>query len=256
MTELLAALDRLAPLRFAGGWDNVGLILEGTRSVARAFVCIDLVETVLDEALDAEADLILSYHPPLFRGVKRITAADASGRVLARALRAGVHVYAPHTALDASPGGMGDWLAVAAGAGTFRPLEPDAAEPAAGLGRLTELNAPVSLDEAVARVKDHLGLSSVRVACPPELRPVRTVGSCPGAGGGMFEKLGDVDLLITGEMRHHDVLWRAANGTAVILTDHSNCERGYLPTYASRVEEALGIPVVVSQVDADPLRVV
>ncbi len=256
MNTLLAALDRIAPLRFAGSWDNVGLILEGTRGVTRAFVCIDLVETVLDEALAAEADLILSYHPPLFRGVKRITGATASERVLARALRSGVHVYAPHTALDASPGGMGDWLAEAAGAGTFRPLEPDREEPTAGLGRMTELNAPVSLDEAIARVKDHLGLPKVRVATPPQLREIRTVGSCPGAGGSLFEKVGDVDLLITGEMRHHDVLWRAANGTAVILTDHTNCERGYLPTYARRVEEALGLPVVVSQVDADPLRVV
>ncbi len=249
-------LDALAPLRFAGDWDNVGLILEGTREVRRALVCIDLTEPVLAEALAAKVDLILSYHPPLFRGVKRLTGGSAPGRVLLGALRAGVHVYAPHTALDASPLGMGDWLAVAAGRGSFQPIEPNADEPAAGLGRLTTLEAPVDLATAVERIKAHLGIPALRLAAPAVERPISTVACCPGAGGSVFEKVGPVDLLLTGEMRHHDVLWRAAEGTAVVLTDHTHCERGYLPTYAARVAAALGIEVVVSQVDADPLRVV
>ena len=65
-----------------------------------------------------------------------------------------------------------------------------------------------------------------------------------------------VDLLLTGEMRHHDVLSRVAGGTSVILTDHTNTERGYLPILAKRVQEAVAIDPIVSQIDTDPLRVV
>ena len=67
-----------------------------------------------------------------------------------------------------------------------------------------------------------------------------------------------MDLLVTGEMRHHDVLARVASGTSVILTDHSHSERGYLPVLAARLAEALasGVEVRVSEVDADPLRII
>jgi putative NIF3 family GTP cyclohydrolase 1 type 2 len=73
----------------------------------------------------------------------------------------------------------------------------------------------------------------------------------------LFTKVRFTDLLITGEMRHHDVLAKVASGAAVVLTDHTNTERGYLPILARRLERGLsGVTVVVSRCDVDPLRVV
>ena len=86
--------------------------------------------------------------------------------------------------------------------------------------------------------------------------PVSTVAVCPGAGGSLFGSVDKIDLLVTGEMRHHDVLSRVAGGTSVILTDHTNTERGYLPILAKRVSDAVAIETVVSQIDTDPLHVV
>src|SRR5688500_11304201 len=102
LPAVLQSLEQLAPLRLAARWDNVGLLIEGTRPVARILLCSDLGEAVLAEALADGSDLIVAYHPPLFTGVKRLTSRAASDRVLLAAIRAGIHVYSPHTALDAA----------------------------------------------------------------------------------------------------------------------------------------------------------
>ena len=66
----------------------------------------------------------------------------------------------------------------------------------------------------------------------------------------------DVDVLLTGELGHHEVLAHVEQGGAVVLTDHTNCERGYLPLYADRIRSVCpDVTVAVSTVDRDPLQV-
>jgi putative NIF3 family GTP cyclohydrolase 1 type 2 len=93
----------------------------------------------------------------------------------------------------------------------------------------------------------------VRVAGADDVL-VSTVAVCPGAGGSLFQGV-RADLLLTGEMRHHDVLAQVERGGAVILTDHTNTERGFLAIYAERVGRVCGVEVVRSARDHDPLRV-
>ncbi len=267
MQQALQVLEELAPLRLAEGWDNVGLLVEPTNSapeVQRIFLAIDLTDAVFAEAVDSEAELLVAYHPPIFGGLKRLSARRPGQRLVVEALRRGVFVYSPHTAVDAAAGGMNDWLAEALGPGDTRAIVPAPEEEAlagapVGQGRYVSLATPVSVREATARIKRHLGLEHVRVAeaaVHEGGEPVRTFAVCPGAGGSVFEKVGAVDLLLTGEMRHHDILARAASGTSVVVCDHTNTERGYLPRFADRLRAALpGVDFVVSSRDRDPLRV-
>jgi putative NIF3 family GTP cyclohydrolase 1 type 2 len=73
----------------------------------------------------------------------------------------------------------------------------------------------------------------------------------------VFEHCSQVDLLLTGEMRHHDILARVAAGTTVIVTDHTNCERGYLPHLASRLRSGFGddLAIQIAAKDRDPLSI-
>ena len=88
-------------------------------------------------------------------------------------------------------------------------------------------------------------------------RLIESLAVCPGAGGSVFEKLGAVDLLLTGEMRHHDVLARVRQGTHVVLCDHTNTERGFLPVLADELTSRLpGVALHVAAEDKDPLRIV
>ncbi len=255
LAETLEALDAIAPLRLAGSWDNTGLLLEGDRPIEQALLTIDLTPSVLEEAVAADVDLVVAYHPPVFRGLKSITRRTAQGRMLLELARRGVHVYSPHTALDCVPGGLNDWLLEAfEGVHDVAPIVPDALQPEAGAGRTATLDTPRELGALVEILKSFLGLPAIRVSGADSM-VVRRVAVCPGAGGSAFEGLTGIDLLLTGEMRHHDVLGFAARGTATVLTDHTNTERGYLPRYAERIRSVLGIGVALAETDADPLVV-
>jgi len=128
-----------------------------------------------------------------------------------------------------------------------------------GAGRLLELNMPISLPEAITRLKAHLGLSFLRVASSGKQdagAPIQRVAVCAGAGGSLFERVHGVDLFVTGEMRHHDVLAKQRTGASVILSEHTHTERGFLPELGARLRELGGgeLEIVVSERDADPLR--
>ena len=96
------------------------------------------------------------------------------------------------------------------------------------------------LDDAVACIKRHLGLRQVRIATSQANGAadgtISSIALCPGAGGSVLTKT-EADLLWTGEMRHHDVLAAQARGQHVVLCEHSNTERGYLPVFAERVRD-------------------
>lgn len=261
LPQAVALLEQIAPLRFAEAWDNVGLLLQPeARDVSGVVLTIDLTESVLEEARGVGCELVVAYHPPLFEGAKRLTLASAAERVVLGAVRAGIAVYSPHTALDAAPGGMNDWLADAFGPGQRVPVVPAVDQPAVGAGRRVDLAEPAPLDEFVARIKQHLGLTHVRVARASRHErgePVRAGAVCAGAGGSVLAPLTNVDLVLTGEMRHHDVRALVERGTSVVLCDHTNTERGYLPILAWRLEELSqnAVTTHVSTRDRDPLQV-
>jgi len=131
-------MGTIAPLELAESWDRVGLLVgDEARPLAGPVVLtIDLTERVLAEAAAMKASAIVAYHPPIWEPIARVTTSTARGRILLRAIEGGMAVYCPHTALDAAPGGLTDWLCegVSGGsegkiAGDCRALAPAAARP-------------------------------------------------------------------------------------------------------------------------------
>ena len=118
--DLVNAMDRIAPLRYAEPWDKVGLQV-GSQDAALTgpvLLTIDLTERVIAEAAAMQAAAIVSYHPPIFSPLDAITDATPKQRIILHAARAGIAIYSPHTALDAAPGGMTDWLCEGLSSGT------------------------------------------------------------------------------------------------------------------------------------------
>ena len=259
--ECIEALERMVPLKLAGDWDNVGLLIEGPidRTIRRVILTIDYTEAVLAEAVENNVDLVIAYHPPIFGGVKRLTRSNASTRLLLETIEAGLSVWSPHTALDAMEAGVCDWLASLLGPSKkSKPIEPSQFDPELGAGRTVTLAEPVALRDIHHRLTRALGLEGLRVAQPAaegDTKLIRTIALCPGAGGSLFQSVHPRDLFLTGEMRHHDVLARVAQGSAVILTEHSNSERGFLTVFAQLISTQLGIEAIVSKSDTDPLSI-
>ena len=257
LENAIQTLEDIAPPSLAEEWDNVGLLINPLRprNVKKILLTIDLTEAVADEAIVGKADLIVAYHPILFRPANRLNASNAYDRTVMKLIQKNIAVYSPHTALDAVIGGVNDWLADGVGDGEVSVLHPIEGSDA-GQGRLVELKRPVKLNTLTQRIKKHLGLKSVRLASAAEDAPIKTVALCAGAGTDAFKGV-QADCYLTGEMSHHNVLAATVNGSHVILCEHTNTERGYLPQFAKILRKALGIgiQIPVAKEDADPFRV-
>ncbi|XP_007645771.1 NIF3-like protein 1 isoform X3 [Cricetulus griseus] len=165
LKALLSSLNDFASLSFAESWDNVGLLVEPSppHTVNTLFLTNDLTEEVMEEALQKKADLILSYHPPIFRAMKHITWKTWKERLVIRALENRVAIYSPHTAYDAAPQGVNNWLAKGLGTCSTRPIHPSRAPnyPTEGAHRLEfSVNHTQDLDKVMSAVK---GIGDVSV---------------------------------------------------------------------------------------------
>lgn len=123
--QIIAAIEQYAPCRLQESYDNSGLQVGDTNVEATAaLLCLDVTEAIMDEAIGRGANLVVSHHPLLFRGVKRITPADATGRIIAKALTRGIAIYSAHTSLDSARGGVSYEMARMLGLGNVRVLAP------------------------------------------------------------------------------------------------------------------------------------
>lgn len=153
VADLVRTMNELAPPRLAESWDNVGLLIgREADAAAHVLLTIDLTESVLDEAIDSGANAIIAYHPPIFDPIKRLTDDRVKSRIALRCAREGIAVYSPHTALDAAPGGVNDWLAAGLGEGDIRALTPNEHLPASQSCKLVTF-CP---EDAVDRLRDAL----------------------------------------------------------------------------------------------------
>ncbi len=257
LQNVIQTMENIAPLTLAEEWDNVGLLINPLRprNVKKVLLTIDLTEAVVDEAIAGKVDLIVAYHPILFRPINCMNADNAYDRVVMKLVQKNIAVYSPHTALDAVVGGVNDWLADSVGEGEVSVLQP-IQNTDAGQGRLVVLRRPVKLKTLAERIKKHLGLKNLRLASASKNSAIKTVALCAGAGTDAFKDI-QADCYLTGEMSHHHVLAATMNGTHVILCEHTNTERGYLPLFRKIMRKALGngVEILISNEDAEPIRI-
>lgn len=118
-------LQELAPLHLAASWDNVGLLCGRSGStITRVLTCLTLTHDVAVEAVQQGAELIITHHPLMFRGIQQLTDQTAEGRTLLTLLAHSIAVYSPHTAWDNAADGVNEQLARRLGLTQITPLQP------------------------------------------------------------------------------------------------------------------------------------
>lgn len=112
LNEIVNRLTSFAPLSLAEDWDNVGLLIEPSAPllVSRVLLTNDLTECVLEEAINSDTQLIVTYHPLIFQPVKKLTQKSWKERIVTRCLEKRIAVFSPHTCWDAVTSGINDWL--------------------------------------------------------------------------------------------------------------------------------------------------
>ena len=251
--DLVDAMECLAPTRFAEAWDNVGLLVGDERdSLSAVLLAIDLGNEQLMEAKRMGCEAIVAYHPPIFKDVRRLL----PGMPAYEAVRNGVAVYSPHTALDVARGGTNDSLAEdVLGLSNLDDLRVADGRP--GMGRIGILDPPTEREKLIDRVKARLDMEKLLVAGPRD-GLVRVAAVCSGACGDAVECALErrAELYLTGEMRHHDALRASRAGMTVICTLHSNSERHVLWRVQSHLRRVLpSLEVCISSTDRDPFAV-
>ena len=108
----------------SGSWDNVGLLLEPSppHTVSKLLLTNDLTPPVMLEVVSKGVDMIVSYHPPIFAPLKRLTQSSWKERIIGACLERRIALYSPHTSWDAAVDGVNDWLIGAFGAVSYTHL--------------------------------------------------------------------------------------------------------------------------------------
>lgn len=229
----------------------------------KILLTIDLTRAVASEAIDKKVNMVLAYHPFIFRGLKSITPKDPQQRSLLQLIKNNISVYCPHTAVDSARGGVNDFLADEL-TKHFKEekrliIQPDANEDGCGMGRVVTLTKAVPLSEIVNKIKGSLNLEYLQVAPAAgkeegEEIEIKTIAICAGSGGSVFRGV-NADLFYTGELSHHEALYFVETGSSVVVCNHSNTERAFLKTLRDQLlVELPDAEIEISTKDHDPYQ--
>lgn len=235
--DIIAVLERIAPLELAEQWDNCGLQVGSySQKVKKVWVALDPLFPVIKAAAGQGIDMIITHHPLLFRSVKSIDLESAIGKVIALAVEHRIALYAAHTNLDSAHHGINTRLADLMGLSGLEPLMPadvdfghaaDRVEaPQIGLGRIGWLDPPQTVGELVEPIKRCLNVANVRIAGDVHLN-VRRAAVCSGAGSSLMEAFlsSDAQVYVSGDLRYHDARAVEEAGRALIDVGHFASEQ-------------------------------
>ncbi|MEV8015320.1 Nif3-like dinuclear metal center hexameric protein [Streptomyces sp. NPDC086554] len=264
LSEVIAALDALWPPERAEQWDAVGTVCgDPDAEVSRVLFAVDPVQEIADEAVRLGAQLLVTHHPLYLRGTTTVSAGTFKGRVVHDLIKHDVALHVAHTNADQADPGVSDALAGALDLRVVRPLVPDPADGHGrrGLGRICELEHPLTLSELAERAAKRLPATAqgIRVAGDPE-QLIRTVAVSGGSGDSLFDdvRASGVDAFLTADLRHHPAS-EARERTPLALLDaaHWATEWPWCELAAAQLDEisdrnGWGLRVHVSKTVTDP----
>ncbi len=227
LKDFLGFLETIAPARLAEPWDNPGLQVGSlSQEIRKVFTSLDPTLNALTSATEANAQLLFTHHPLIFKPLSRLDINSFPGDVVAEAAKREVSIVAAHTNLDATRGGINDILADLMGLRNVEVLKNADEMNGVGLGRIGYLQGPTALSAVARDVKKVLGTQNIKVVGQRDalIHRLAVVG---GSGGSLvtlaYEKR--ADLLLTGDVGHHVALEAKSLGMALIDGGHFHTEK-------------------------------
>ncbi len=227
--EITDAIEQYAPLRLQEEWDNAGIQVGDPEAVITGvLLCTDATEAVVAEAVKLGYNLVISHHPLIFRGLKKIMGRTPVERTVAMAIKHDVTIYSAHTNLDSAWQGVSFRMADKIGMTDIEFLDGNRVEPygeqastSAGCGVIGNIE-PMPAREVLKKVKEAFEVSAIRYSGDGD-RMVSRVALCGGAGGFLLDKAVELgaQLYVTADMRYHDFL---DNSQRIVVADIGHYE--------------------------------
>ena len=246
--KVIEILEKQSPKSYACDWDNVGLLVgREDKEIQKIYIALDATDEAIEEAIANGADMLLTHHPMIVKGMKRVTQEDFIGRRIIRLIQNDMVYYAMHTNFDVM--GMADLAADYLGISDTRVLEITIVSETGeeGIGRYGSLKKEMTVRECCEEVKQAFSLENVKVFGDLE-RKVKTAAISPGSGRSVISNAlqAGVDVLITGDIDHHEGIDAVAQKLTVIDAGHYGVEHIFIPymeQYLKREAKELEIAV-------------
>ena len=256
--QIIENLEGFCPGTFAQDWDNVGLQVGSSgQDVQVLMLAVDASSEVIRQAEEKGADLLLTHHPLLFKGVKHVTDEDHVGKRILRLSKRGIACFAMHTNFDVL--GLAD-----AAADALKLLDREVLEVTyeddvskEGIGRIGKLPEFMKLDDFAATVRDAFGLEQVRVYGDGD-DAVITCAILPGSGKEEIDLAlaAGADVYVTGDMNHHAGIDAVEKGIAVVDAGHYGVEKLFVPYMRDYLRREFPGLKVLTAPESEPGRVI
>ena len=202
--DVAAVIEEFAPLSIQEKWDNSGLCVGSPdASVTSVLLGLDCTVELVDEAIACGADMIVTHHPLIFSGLKKISPDDMVGEAVIKAIKAGISIYAAHTNADKVIAGVSGAMAVKLGLQNVEVLSEEGE--GTGLGVVGEFPQAMTAGNVVEMVKERFGLEVVKTSKPIE-GLIKKVAMCGGSGGSLIAaaKASGAQLYLSGDISYHN----------------------------------------------------
>lgn len=254
--EIIKIIEDTYPKSEALEWDNVGLLAGRTeKEVQKIYVALDATDEVIDAAIAMQADMLVTHHPLLFSPMKKITDEHFIGNRVVKLLQHDISYYAMHTNYDVL--GMAHLSGEMLGLREAGVLEETNSESGEGIGRVGYLEVEMTLQECCELVKERFGLPGVRLF-GEEKKKINRVAISPGSGKHMAEIALEkgAEVLITGDIDHHEGIDAVARGLAIIDAGHYGLEHIFIKDIASFLKEQISEMKVAEAAIVQPFQVI
>ena len=241
LRDFLAILETIAPARWAEPWDNPGLQVGSlSQEIKKIVSSLDPTFKSLVSASEANAQVLFTHHPLIFRPLSRIDINAFPGNVVAEAVKREISIVAAHTNLDVARRGINDILADLMGLINVAVLQHNDEAEGVGLGRIGDLPEPAELSVVAKDIKKILGTQTIRAIGQQDtlIRRLAVVGGSGGSLTSLAHEKG-ADLLLTGDIGHHVALEAKTLGIALIDGGHFYSEKTAFRVFAKNLEEIL-----------------
>lgn len=206
VSQIIEKLEQFAPLSLQESFDNSGLqVGDSSQTVKGVLLCVDVTEAIVNEAIERGANLIISHHPLLFRGLKHITGQTYIERVVMLAIANNIAIYSTHTCMDKCVGGINFRFAKILGLKDIRVLSPDAGNDTVGLGCVGELENPMTENEFIELLKEKFSLKIVKHSALLG-KYIKKIAVCGGSGAEFIPDAikSGADIYVTADIKYHD----------------------------------------------------
>lgn len=250
--EIMQRIEKQYPKDAALDFDNVGLQAgRRDKKVRKILLALDATDKVVEQAVELNVDMLITHHPLIFSPLKHVTDEDFIGARILKLLRNDISYYAMHTNYDVL--GMADLAGDILGLENMQVLDETTEDGSVGIGKLGETASVCTLRSYCEEMKQKLKLDCVRVFGDLDMQ-IHKVAICPGSGKSTIQSALNkgAEVLVTGDIGHHEGMDASAQGLNIIDAGHYGTEYIFVDDVAKFLKEQLENDVIILKAEESP----